>query len=191
MAELDFELEAKNIRRFQANLLITGCSIPEGIREIFDGFSALHGNGRHQYSGCRYVGFDMQLVGDRYRVAYDMLFEHGFFPWDLHPGNVLVLKEDPGILDCGMVGQLTREMKDQVIGLTFALRQGDHRTLARIFIRLPSGRTCRLRSFRAGLRHCMERHYSWKIWRIGIWEFFMDIAQRVYGTAYGRARRSP
>lgn len=76
----------------------------------------------------------MGRVGDRMlTVAYDMLFVHGFFHGDMHPGNVLVLPGDIiGLLDFGMVGRLTQEMRDNVISIIFALQRGDTRTIARL-----------------------------------------------------------
>ena len=77
----------------------------------------------------------MQKVGDNYiKTAYSMLFEHGFFHGDLHPGNILVFPDcSLGILDCGMVGNLNDEMKDTLAGLIFSLYQGDYRMVAKIF----------------------------------------------------------
>ena len=55
---------------------------------------------------ARAAGFDMDVVGQRYiRVAYAMLFEHGFFHGDLHPEeNVLVLEGN--IIGSSIVGWL-------------------------------------------------------------------------------------
>jgi ubiquinone biosynthesis protein len=77
----------------------------------------------------------MALVGQRYlTVAYDMLFQHGLFHGDLHPGNVVVLPgEVLGLLDFGMIGRMTPEMRSNVISIIFALQRGDYRTIARLF----------------------------------------------------------
>lgn len=194
LAELDFELEARNIRRFQANFAdYSDVRFPN----VYAEYSTVSVLCMEYLEGinireARAAGFDMQRVGDRYlRVAYDMLFEHGFFHGDLHPGNVLVLKDGTlGILDCGMVGQLTREMKDQIIGLTFALRQGDHRTVARIFyqIAIKEERV----DYEAFERDCvtvMERHWQLESMAdLHLGNFFMDIAQR---AVRHRVRASP
>ena len=67
-------------------------------------------------------------------IAYDMLFVHGLFHGDLHPGNVVVLPgEVLGLLDFGMVGRMTPEMRNNVISIIFALQRGDYRTIARLF----------------------------------------------------------
>jgi len=194
LAELDFRQESRNIRRFRLNFEgYPHVHFPEVVEELSSGrvlcMEFLEGI---NIRDARTAGFDMKNVGDRYlRVAYDMLFEHGFFHGDLHPGNVLVLANgDLGILDCGMVGQLTREMKDQIIGLTFALRQGDHRTVARIFyqIAIKEERV----DYHAFERDCvavMERHWQLESFAdLNLGNFFMDIAQRALRH---RVRASP
>ena len=74
---------------------------------------------------ARARGLDMKRIGERYlEVAYTMLFEHGAFHGDLHPGNVLVLDgEVLGLLDFGMVGALSRDMRDALVSMITV--QGD------------------------------------------------------------------
>jgi ubiquinone biosynthesis protein len=184
IAELDFHLEAKNIGRFRR--LFEDYSLvrfPETVEEFSSSrvlcMEFLDGV---KIRDAREAGFDMKAVGDRYlRVAYDMLFEHGFFHGDLHPGNVLVMEGGVlGVLDCGMVGTLTREMKDQIIGITFALRQGDHRTVARLFYQLAiKEERVDYGAFERDAIEVMERHWQLdSISDMNLGAFFMDIAQR-------------
>ncbi len=136
LAELAFDVEVKNMKRIAANF--AGCDfvkVPEVVEELSD---------RHilvmefldgvKIRDARATGHDMDRVGHHMlTVAYDMLFEHGFFHGDLHPGNVLVLPgEVIGLLDFGMVGRLTQEMRNNVISMIFALQRGDYRTIARL-----------------------------------------------------------
>lgn len=136
-AELDFLQEAKNMKRFSDNFAdVPEVRIPfvvhelttEGVltMEFLDGVGIRHARSR---------GFDMDKVGETYlRAAYDMLFLHGFFHGDLHPGNVLVLPDGRlGLLDFGMVGTLTREMRNNVLSILMAAQRGDYRTIARLF----------------------------------------------------------
>ncbi len=165
-AELDFELEARNMRRVQRNFADKQDIVR--VPDVHDALSSrrvlcmdfLEGvKIRH----ARDAGCDMQRVGERYlEVAYDMLFEHGFFHGDLHPGNVLVLPGDRlGLLDFGMVGSLTQEMRNNVISIIFGVRRGDYRTIARLFydISIKDGRV----DFREVERvtvEIMEKHWS-------------------------------
>ncbi len=84
---------------------------------------------------ARAAGIDMTRVGGNYLdAAYRMLFETGFFHGDLHPGNVFVQPDATlGLIDFGMVGRLTPEMKDNLIAILFALERGDFRSIARIY----------------------------------------------------------
>ena len=137
LAELDFVLEARHMDRVRQNFVETDfVRVPEVHRpmsgrtvlcmEFLDGV---------KMRDARASGCDMALVGQRYlTVAYDMLFQHGLFHGDLHPGNVVVLPGDVlGLLDFGMIGRMTPEMRSNVISIIFALQRGDYRTIARLF----------------------------------------------------------
>ncbi len=137
-AELDFEEEADNARRIARNFVDKSdvVHIPFMVSEL----STTRVLCMEYLSGtkmrlARAAGHDMAQVGQRYlEIAYDMLFEHGFFHGDLHPGNVIVMDDGRlGLLDFGMVGRLTEEMRENVIQVIFALQRGDYRTVARIF----------------------------------------------------------
>ena len=165
MAELDFEQESRNMakvaRQFEG---VDFVRVPKTIEplssktvlcmEYLDGV---------KMRAAREAGFDMALVGQRFlTVAYDMLFKHGFFHGDMHPGNVLVLEgEVLGLLDFGMVGRLTREMRNNVISIIFGLERGDHRTIARLFydIAIKEGRVDYNAVEREAIK-LMEEHWS-------------------------------
>ncbi len=137
LSELNFEQEVKNLLRFRKNFFHhEGVKLPKPFEEFCTRkvlcMERLNGI---KIRMARAEGCDMTIVGERYlQVAYSMLFEHGFFHGDLHPGNVLVLENNVvGIIDCGMIGRLTQEMKDQLASLIYALYRGDNRSIAKIF----------------------------------------------------------
>jgi len=137
LAELDFILEVRNMQRVSANF--EGADFVR-VPKVYDGLSTRRVLCMEFLSGlkirdAREAGLDMQLIGERYiTIAYDMLFKHGLFHGDLHPGNVVVLPgEVLGLLDFGMVGRMTPEMRNNVISIIFALQRGDYRTIARLF----------------------------------------------------------
>ncbi len=136
-AEMDFSVEAANIRQFLLNF---GSDPVVRIPEVINEFSTNAVLCMTYLDGVRIreareAGFDMERVGENYLdVNYKMLLQHGFFHSDLHPGNVLVLPgEVIGLLDFGMTGRLTRDMQDSMVSLIFALERGDFRTIARVF----------------------------------------------------------
>ena len=136
-SELDFSREAENTGRFRTNFAgDPRCRIPEVFADLSsEGVLCLEYLSGTPIRRARAEGFDMAVVGERYlSVAYDMLFVHGLFHGDLHPGNVLVMEgEVLGILDFGMVGRLTRDMRAHVLTILMAAQRRDHRTLARVF----------------------------------------------------------
>ncbi len=136
-AEINFSSESKNIEQFANNFEDDpNVIVPIVIEELSSSkvlcMSFLDGV---SIRDARQNGADMEIVGKNYmQMAYKMIFEHSFFHGDLHPGNVLVLEGNKlGLLDFGMTGRLTKEMRDNIVSLIFALERGDFRTVARIF----------------------------------------------------------
>ncbi len=182
--ELDFTLEASHMVRFTENYLgIDFVHIPVVYEELttrrvltmeyLDGV---------KMRGARAAGCDMAVVGDRYlTLAYEMLFVHGFFHGDLHPGNVLVLEGDElGVLDFGMVGTLTDEMRANVVSIVYALQRGDFRTIARLFYEIAiKERRVDYKAVERDTIEVMEKHWgggSVRTMQMGA--FVMDLAQR-------------
>ena len=184
LQELDFSAEFKHLERFAKNF--DGVSIvrvPKAYAELssnrvlcMDFFEAV---------GIRYArekGYDMERVGENYlEVAYSMLFRHGFFHGDLHPGNILVFEDCTlGLLDCGMVGFLSEEMKDTLAGLIYSLYRGDHRMVAKLFYdlsikeeRVDFGR------FEQDAMEVAELHWTGESFQdMDIGAFLMDISFR-------------
>ncbi|MCK6526051.1 AarF/ABC1/UbiB kinase family protein [Myxococcota bacterium] len=130
---------------------------------------------------ARENGSDMRRVGELYlHAASRMLYEHGFFHSDLHPGNVLVLPGDRlGLLDFGMVGRLTDDMKDHVVGLMFALHRRDFRTIARIFWEIGiKDEQVSYPRFEADVLEVMDHHFvGTSMSEIRIGGFLRDLMQ--------------
>ena len=182
-AELDFYQEVRNLQRFRKNFFhIEGVAWPKPFEEFSSARIMCMGFLKGvKIREARAAGFDMGIVGARYlRVAYAMLFEHGFFHGDLHPGNVLVLEDNViGIIDCGMVGRLTDEMKDYLASLIYALHRGDSRTVARLFfdISIKEKRVDYL-AFERDAIETAERHWSGGSFEeMDIGAFLMDLTR--------------
>ena len=67
-------------------------------------------------------------------VIIQQIFEDGFFHADPHPGNVFILgtPEQPviGMIDLGLVGHLTPQLRDRTIDLMVAAVREDYRGIA-------------------------------------------------------------
>lgn len=71
------------------------------------------------------------------RVFLKMIFHDGFYHADPHPGNLLILPNDIiGILDMGMVGQLTPLMREDMEDLLMGIATNDPEQLAAVLLRL-------------------------------------------------------
>lgn len=83
-------------------------------------------------------GFDLKLVGQQLvEMMLKQIFIHGFFHADPHPGNVMVLADGRlALIDFGMVGRLSEEMKDHLSALIIALMRKNTDSMVRAILRL-------------------------------------------------------
>ncbi len=137
-AELDFTLEAENAERFRKNfagdpsvrfpLPYRGASTKEVLTlELLPG--------KKVYDAIRDDGFSGERIASTaLRVLIKMIFEDGFFHADPHPGNILISGEPDapvlGLIDLGMVGRLSPEMRDRCVDMMVALGRNDQEALA-------------------------------------------------------------
>lgn len=72
-------------------------------------------------------GYDRKTVAEKFsRCLIQQIFVEGFFHGDPHPGNVIILPNEViCLIDFGMVGRLSPEMKYQFVSLIISLKSGD------------------------------------------------------------------
>jgi ubiquinone biosynthesis protein len=145
MAELDFRQERRNLDRFnrhfsrdprvrfpRAHAELSGQRVL--VMEYLDGVPG------RDLAKIRAHGADpaqIALVGAN--VYLDMVFRDGFYHADPHPGNFLVLPDGVlGILDCGMVGRLDSELREEIESVLMAIVARDSQRLTDGFVRLGS-----------------------------------------------------
>ncbi len=184
LSELNFETEAKNQTRCAACFpndprVVIPAVVPElstlrvlcmerlrGVK-ITDGAAA---------------GHNMDVVAEHaIGVVYDMLFTHGFFHADAHPGNVLVLPDGRvGLLDFGMMGRLTPQMRNHIIFIIYALQRGDYRTIARLYYEIAvKTRRVDYRAVERDTIEVMETHWSGgSIREMQLGPYVVDLARR-------------
>ena len=68
-------------------------------------------------------GLDLNVVAHRIAELYlEMIFSHGHFHADPHPGNILVLPGNViGLLDFGMVGRIGERLREDIEEMLFAI----------------------------------------------------------------------
>ena len=70
-------------------------------------------------------------------VYLEMIFEHGLYHADPHPGNLLVLEGGViGLLDFGMVGRISESLREQLEDVLIAIAAGDPNQLASALLRI-------------------------------------------------------
>ncbi|MEE2752222.1 MAG: AarF/UbiB family protein [Myxococcota bacterium] len=189
-SEMDFAQEASNIRHFEEMFASDPTvRIPSVVDDLTTSavlcMDYLDGV---RIRDARSAGFNMPLIGQRYLdLNYRMLLEYGFFHGDLHPGNVLVLPGDIiGLLDFGMTGRLTRDMRNDLVSMIFALERGDFRTVARIFYDngIKIGRVD-YPAFERDVVDLIHRNWHGSIQDLQVGHFLTDLAQ---GAIHHRVR---
>lgn len=165
--ELDFFNEARNIRRFvEANRNRPAFKIPEVFEEL---------SGRRVLTLEFITGVKITeacpphdgptLARKMVDGAFRQLFEDGFFHGDPHPGNVLVLPDGRiGFLDFGLCGELTPQMRENIVLLVLAVALRDAESAARLIYRvgIPDQRT-NLGAFRQDIQEILNRYLGQRI----------------------------
>ena len=126
--ELDFGQECRNAERVAANLADDpNILIPKvywewtgerlNVQEYIEGIQ-----GRDMEKVAE-AGLDRKLLAERgTHAVIKMIMEDGFFHADPHPGNLFYLQGNKlAFIDFGMVGRLTEERREQVVGLLYGM----------------------------------------------------------------------
>ncbi len=85
-------------------------------------------------------GVDLGVLARRGANMYlEMIFTHGHYHADPHPGNLLVMENDViGLLDYGMVGRIDEQLHEDMGNLLMAVADQDAEHLATIIMRIGS-----------------------------------------------------
>jgi ubiquinone biosynthesis protein len=185
MAELDYTVEADNSERFARNFEGSGIvRFPRifrqasGKRVVTMEFLA----GQKIYGAIAGGVSGETLARNALAIIAQMIFEDGFFHADPHPGNVLILPpaDQPiiGMLDLGLVGRLTPEMRDKLIDLMVAAVRGETDVLADALLAVgrPRGKVDTA-AYRAEVARLSERYLGRAIKDIEISALIRDLVQ--------------
>jgi ubiquinone biosynthesis protein len=145
LRELDFTRERRSMEQFTANfagnervhfpLAYADYSSRRVLTmEMLDGIS-LADREALEASGADLNDF-AQLGATMY---LDMIFRDAFYHADPHPGNLLMLQGGVlGVLDCGMVGRIDDQLRDDFEGMLLAAVNNDADQLTDYVVRLGS-----------------------------------------------------
>lgn len=126
--ELDLAMEGRNTDRFARNFegdpnIVFAQVHWKHTSESLLVMERIEGIPGNDLAQLRVQGYDPKLLAERgANAVLKMVLMDGFFHADPHPGNIFYL---PGnrlaIIDCGMVGRITVERRDQIADLLAAL----------------------------------------------------------------------
>ena len=175
-AELDFTIEAVNATRFAENFaeeralkfptIFKQTSGKKALTmEFLDGLKVDEAVER---------GADRQWIAETgVRLILKMVFEDRFFHADPHPGNILIMPRPEGgaykpgqqiqlgVLDLGLVGRLSRSLRDHVVDLLMAAARNDAEGIADCMLAMgrPRG-TVDYQGFRRRVQVLCDRHLN-------------------------------
>jgi ubiquinone biosynthesis protein len=137
-SELDFTLEADNAQRFAQNFEGHPHAVFASIYKDASSKRVITMDfleGHKVYDAIDDHGHQGRLIAKAAAgIIIKMIFEDGFFHADPHPGNILIggKPEIPKIalVDLGMVGRLSQEMRAKTIDMMIAAVRNDHEALA-------------------------------------------------------------
>ncbi|MBW1723096.1 MAG: phosphotransferase [Deltaproteobacteria bacterium] len=128
--ELDFTREARNMKIFKAGFKSASLVY---LPELYEAYCTEQILTMDLIQGAKLKDLDLQHLENREDLAKRILhftlkqiIEEGFFHADPHPGNILILEESKiCLLDWGMVGRLTRQLRYDLVDLLLAIFERD------------------------------------------------------------------
>lgn len=135
--QLDFRQEARNNQRFAENFAsVSGVSVPHLVDDLCTGRLLT----MEFVDGVKATEPE-KVGGDRARLArmggeavLKMIFTDGFVHADLHPGNIILTRDDRVVLiDLGMVTEIPGDLLRPWVETFVALSQQNGQNAARIF----------------------------------------------------------
>ncbi|HAZ08577.1 MAG TPA: ABC transporter [Elusimicrobia bacterium] len=175
--EMDLSLEASHLERFAQQFRDDPTvHVPQVHRGLSSSriltLERVSGIKADDIAALHRAGLDPRIVAERLAHHYlSMIFVHGFFHADPHPGNLLVL---PGhviaYLDFGMTGRLDRTTRETLAEVVLALVERDEAALGRGLLALADcDEEPEPRAFEADMAELMDQYAYRPLreWRLG------------------------
>jgi aarF domain-containing kinase len=145
--ELDFRLEAENMREFNRIMVARRqdrVAAPRVIAElstsrvlVMERFFGHRVDDVEKIRASKVDAEEQLRLG--MRAWFQCMIMHGFFHGDVHAGNLMQLDDGRvGFLDFGIVGRFTRERREQVTDYLVAFATGDFAKLASVMVAMGS-----------------------------------------------------
>lgn len=189
-AELNFTIEGENGERFAKNFEGTPLGELARFPKVYKQASSKHVLALEFFDGLKVdkaveAGVSgKQVAKNAVGVVIKMIFEDGFFHADPHPGNIIILPnpdwETPviGLIDLGMVGRLSPELRDRTVDLMLAAVRKDAYAVADALYTI--GRPTKkvdMREYRAEVSLLAEKYLGRPLKEIDLSAMLRDLVQ--------------
>jgi ubiquinone biosynthesis protein len=141
--ELDFDRERRHMEEFRRSFAGSGLvRIPRPIAEystdrvlVMEWLEGVPLSSTQAIANC---GIDLSAVARHGAELYlEMIFRHGFYHADPHPGNLLLMENEAiGLLDYGMVGRIDESLREEIEEFLLAIVEQDSHQLGAVVMRV-------------------------------------------------------
>jgi ubiquinone biosynthesis protein len=189
-AELNFMVEGENGERFAKNF--EGSDVVR-FPKVFKEASGNRVLTLEFFDGLKIdkaidAGIDGKLVAkNAVGVVIKMIFDDGFFHADPHPGNIIIMGGLPpdtapppviGLIDLGMVGRLSPELRDRTIDLMVgAVRKDAYAVADALYTIGRPTRKIDMREYRADVATLAEKYLGKPLKEIDLSAMIRDLVQ--------------
>lgn len=189
-AELNFTIEGENGERFARNFEGTPLGDLARFPKVYKQASSKHVLALEFFDGLKVdkavaAGADGKVLAkNAVGVVIKMIFEDGFFHADPHPGNIIIMGNPDwatpviGLIDLGMVGRLSPELRDRTVDLMLAAVRKDGYAVADALYQI--GRPTRkveMREYRPEVALLAEKYLGRPLKEIDLSSMLRDLVQ--------------
>jgi len=198
--EINFVTEAANAKRFKEMFKDDPTIYIPGVYDEYVSRRVLvlewiDGIKINDYAALEAEGIDRMEVAKRtVQTYFHQFFDEGFFHADPHPGNIFVKKGQPGagpiieFVDFGMVGRLTKTMKQAMKDLFLSFVMRDSHTMVEALTSLGFiGEGANIELIERGLNLMLQQFYGMTLGEareLEIPEVTEDVGKLLYGQPF-------
>lgn len=165
LAELDFTAEGRNCDRFAANFAKRDKVVIPAVYWDFTSETVLvqdylDGVAPTEARALTEAGLSPRALAEvGSKAVLDMILVHGLFHADPHPGNLRAMPGDRlGLLDFGMVGQVSPRRRAELVSFVQALVSGDAHRMGEVLALWTEGADVSTDRITRGAERLIARH---------------------------------
>lgn len=187
--ELDFKNEVKNIDRFkELNNEVKFVNAPYVIHELSTKkvitMEKIEGIKISNTRMLKKEGYDLQDIGQKLALSFcKQIFEDGFFHGDPHPGNIIISDNKICFIDFGMMGVLSKSLKNSLSEMMYAFASKDINKLISVLmsIGIKKGYVNRNKLFE-DIDYLIDSYFSTSLSNVKISLLLEDILETAKGN---------